>query len=585
VAKEIQIDDMITVGDLAEKLDITATKLIGELFKNGMMVTVNEKVDVDTAQIIIEELKIDANVVANKKEIETPKRQKSSKDPNASSRPPVVAVMGHVDHGKTSLLDYIRRSNTAKDESGGITQHISAYQIIHKDRKITFLDTPGHEAFAALREHGAYLTDVVVIVVAADDGIKPQTLEAIRFARKAGVKMIVAANKIDKEGADLNRLKQQMSEHNLMPEDWGGDIIVIPVSATTGEGIEELVDMVLLVADVEELKAVESGPAKGLVIESHMVQGRGVVAEVLVEQGTLKKGDFIIADGAYGKVRILHASGKEVDQAGPSTPVSVSGFKVMPEFGTPFEVVKNEKEARQKSAELGKISNARGKLSGASGVDLLQAISRKNKLQELNIIVKADVQGSVTSVVDSLKTLNTEEVAIKVVDSGVGAFNESDIHLAATSGAILYGFNVVLSPGLRHIASRDNIKVRTYNVIYELLDDVKAELSNLLAPEVVITNLGRLKVKQIFKTTQTDIICGGEVTKGKISVPAYVKVIRDKEEFAELEAVKLQRGPQEVKEVPEGNMCGASLKTKSRINLLEGDLLEFFTKELKERSL
>jgi len=587
MAKQIQIDGMITVGDLAEKLDIPTTKLIGELFKNGMMVTVNEKLDIDTAQIIVEELGIEVELTSAKEEkIDAPKRQKSSDDPDAKSRPPVIAVMGHVDHGKTSLLDKIRGAKVADGESGGITQHISAYQIVHNDRKVTFLDTPGHEAFAALREHGAYLTDLVIVVVAADDGIKPQTLEAIRFARKAGVNMIVAANKMDKEGADMNRLKQQLSENELMPEDWGGDTVVMPVSAKTGDGIDELLDMVLLTTDVEELKALEAGPATGLVIESHMEQGKGPTAIVLVENGTLAKGNFVVAGDVYAKVRTLHKTdGNIIDEAGPSTPVVVSGFKSLPEFGTPFGVVKTEKEARQGSVEGTSAKDARGKLSGASGVDLLRAISRDNKLQELTIVVKADVQGSLTSVIDSLKSLDTDEVAIKVVGSGVGAFTENDLHLAQTSKAILYGFHVSLPPAIRKLAARDDLKVRLYTVIYELLSDAKSEMSDMLAPEVITTDLGRLKIKQIFKTTRTEVIAGGEVTKGKIVVPSFVKVMRGKEEIAEVEAVKLQRGPQEVKEVIEGSECGVSLKTQSKLIVQEGDNLEFFTKELKERTL
>lgn len=586
MSKKIEIDGMITVGDLAEKLEIPATKLIGELFKNGMMVTVNEKIDVETAQIIVGELDMDVELEAKIEEIETPKREKSSDDPDAIGRPPVIAVMGHVDHGKTSLLDKIRDEKVADGESGGITQHISAYQIEHKDRKVTFLDTPGHEAFAALREHGAYLTDLVIVVVAADDGIKPQTLEAIRFARKAGVKMIVAANKMDKEGADINRLKQQLSENELMPEDWGGDTVVMPVSAKTGEGVNELIDMVLLMADVEDLKALDKGEATGLVIESHMEQGKGPTAVVLVEQGLLKKGHFVVAGDVYAKVRTLHSTdGKEVQEAGPSTPVVVSGFKALPEFGTPFNVVASEKEARKSSSESQSAQDARGKLSGASSTELLKAISRGKELQELNVVVKADVQGSLTSVIDSLKTLNTEEVAVKVVGSGVGSFTENDLHLAQTSNAILYGFHVELPPALRKIASRDELKIRLYSVIYELIDDAKAEMSDLLAPEVITTDLGRLKVKQVFKTTRTEVIAGGEVTKGKLIVPSFVKVMRDKEEIAEVEAVKLQRGPQEVKEVLEGNECGVSLNTDSKLIVQEGDSLEFFTKELKERTL
>jgi translation initiation factor IF-2 len=590
MSKQIEIDSMVTVGALAEKLELPVTKLIGELFKNGMMVTVNEKIDVDTAQIIAGELGLDVTFSSKVEEVAKPQRQKTSSDPNATNRPPVIAVMGHVDHGKTSLLDKIRSANVAKGESGGITQHISAYQVTHHaaegERVITFLDTPGHEAFAALREHGAYLTDLVIIVVAADDGIKPQTLEAIRFARKAGVKMLVAANKMDKEGADINRLKQQLAEHELMPEDWGGDTVIVPVSAKTGEGITELLDMIVLMADVEDLRAVVAGPARGLVIEAHMEQGMGPTAVMLVEQGTLKQGDFVVAGDVYAKVRTLGTpDGASLKSAGPSTPVVVSGFKALPEFGTQFEVVSNEKIARAKSIGATNASQARGKLSGVSAGDLLKAMTRTTELQELNVIIKADVQGSLTSVIDSLKTLDTEEVAIKVIGSGVGSFNENDLYLASTSDAILYGFNVDLPTGLRQLASRDNLKVRTYKVIYELLDDAKEELSALLAPEIVITNLGRLKLKQVFKSSKSETICGGEVTKGHLIVPSAVTVMRGKDVIAEVEAVRLQRGPQETKEVLEGELCGVSLKTDNRLQLEEGDSLEFFTRELKERSL
>lgn len=586
-ATTIEIDAMITVGDLAERISVPVTQLIGELFKNGMMITVNEKVDFDTAQIIVDELGLDIKLEKKSEaEPEVVKRDKTSIDPNAVDRPPVIAVMGHVDHGKTSLLDSIRDGHVADGESGGITQHISAYQIEHKDRRITFLDTPGHEAFAALREHGALLTDLVVIVVAADDGIKPQTLEAIRFARKAGVKMIVAANKMDKESANIDRLKQQLAENELLPEDWGGDTTVMPVSAKTGKGINELIDMILLTADIEELKALDKGPARGLVIESHMEQGKGPVAAVLVEHGELKRGDFLVAGGSYAKVRTLQdTNGKIVQSAGPSTPVEVSGFKSMPEFGDVFEVEKNEKTARLVAEKNAENKGSQGKASNVSDTELLRIISQKKQMQELNVIVKADVQGSLTSVIDSLKTLGNEEVSVRVVGSGVGAINDTDLHLASTSNAIIYGFHVVTPPGLRQLASRDKVSIRHYEVIYELLNDAKQELSDLLAPEVIETQLGRIKVKKVFKTTQKEIIAGGEVTKGKVAAPAKVKVMREGELVQEVDASRLQRGPQEVKEVESGEECGVTLNTDSKLNLSEGDLLEFFTRELKERTL
>ncbi len=582
----IEVDAMITVGDLAEKLSVPVAKLVGELFKNGMMVTVNEKVDFDTAQIIVSELGLEIELTKKSSDVNLPKREKSSTDPNAVERPPVIAVMGHVDHGKTSLLDKIRGGKVAAGESGGITQHISAYQVVHNGRAVTFLDTPGHAAFAALREHGAQLTDLAVIVVAADDGIKPQTLEAIRFAKKAGVKMIVAANKTDKPEADINRLKQQLAENEMMPEDWGGDIIVMPVSAKTGDGIPELLDMIFLMADVEELKALKTGPARGLIIESHMEVGRGPIAVALVEHGTLKKGDYIVAGGVYGKARTIQSTdGNELEEAGPSTPALISGFKALPDFGDVFEVVKDEKVARtdSKAGAEGRVSS--GKSLNVSDSELLRIISQKDKLQELNVLVKADVQGSLTSVIDSLKSLSTEEVAIRIVGSGVGPINDNDIHMAAASKAIIYGFHVNISAGLRQTASRDKVPLRLYDIIYELLDDAKEELSNLLAPEIIETTVGELNVKKVFKTSRSEVICGGEVTEGKLVIPSKVRVLRGKELVAEVEAVLLKRGPQEVKEVIEGDLCGVSLNTSSKLVLEEGDKLEFFTRELKERKL
>ncbi len=586
--RTIEVEDRITVGALAEKLMIPVTKLIGELMKNGVMATVNERIDVDTAQIIVEELGLDVEL--QKKEAaqtaasQIQERRKSNKE--GDSRPPVIAVMGHVDHGKTSLLDAIRDADTAKREAGGITQHISAYQIMYNQRKVTFLDTPGHEAFAALREHGASLTDIVVIVVAADDGIKPQTLEAIRFARKAGVKMLIAINKVDKEGADVPRIKQQLAEQDLLVEEWGGDTVVVEVSAKTKQGIDQLLDMILLLADVEDLKAVTKAPAKGLVIEAHMEQGRGPVAICLVDEGTLSPGDFVVAGATYAKVRNLETPTKEkIAAATPSTPVVITGFKQLPEFGDEFFAVPNEKEARLQSQDVNRQRRSDGSKLDMGSSELIRIINRSNKLSEFPVIIKADVQGSLTSVIDSLKTLDSDEVAVQVVSSGVGPVSESDIHLAHTSGAVIYGFNVELPQSSKRLASRDKVSVRMYRIIYELIDDAKQEMSKLLAPEIVETEHGVLTVKAIFKSTKTEIICGGEVTSGKLIAPAFARVKRSKEQIAEVEVKNLKRGPTDAKEVFEGDMCGVNIETNSRIDLQEGDMLEFFTRETVERTL
>jgi translation initiation factor IF-2 len=586
-ASKLEIDDMVTVGTLADKLSIPVTSLITELMKNGVMATVNEKIDFDTAQIIVGELGLEFELV--KREADTENRfnhEKAKPSSKAIARPPVVAVMGHVDHGKTSLLDAIRKSNVAEKEAGGITQHISAYQIEHNKRKITFLDTPGHEAFAAIREHGAHLTDIVIIVVAADDGVKPQTIEAIRYARNAGAKILVAINKVDKEGADSNRVKQQLSEQNLLIEEWGGDTIVQEVSAKTGKGIKELLDMILLVTDVEELKADIDVPARGLIIESHIETGRGPVARALVEAGVLKAGQYIVAGSTYAKIRNLEdTNGTTISEALPSTPVIITGFKNLPEFGDEFNFAANEKTAKDTSQNTaGERKKGVSKFDLTSN-DLIRKIDRDNENTDLNIVVKSDVQGSLTSVTDSLKGLNTEEVTVRFVGAGIGSVSESDVHLAQTSKAIIYGFNVDVPKSSKQQANRDKVEIRTFNVIYELIDDVKVEMSKLLKPEVIEKSLGKLIVKGIFKTTKTEVICGGEVTKGKLQLPAFARITRGKEQLAEVEVVGLKKGSEDVKEVVEGEMCGLNLKTDKKLEIMEDDKIELFTRETVTRKL
>ncbi len=588
MAMTIEIQDMITVGALADKLMIPVTRLIGELMKNGVLVTVNEQIDFDTAQIMIEELGLDVTLQRQSAASQTslPNRTKHTVSDGASVRPPVVAVMGHVDHGKTSLLDAIRGAHVAKGEAGGITQHISAYQVEHNGRRITFLDTPGHEAFAAIREHSAHLTDIAVIVVAADDGVKPQTLEAIRFARKASARMIVAINKMDKEGANPNLVKQQLAEQQLLPEEWGGDTVIVEVSAKTMKGVPELLDMILLVSDVEDLRADSTGPAAGLIIEAHVEQGRGPVAHGLVETGTLRKGDFILAGSTYAKVRNLESTdGKPITSATPSTPVVITGFKMLPEFGDEFTVVASEKAARMASEQKAALKNQGSSSHGITSSELLRIMNRNKETTELNVIIKADAQGSLTSVIDSLKGLDTQEVAVRVVGSGIGHITENDVYMAQTGNAIVYGFNVAVQSNIKQLAARQKVSVRIYNIIYELIEDVREELSALLSPEVVETEVGRLVVKAVFKTTKTEVICGGEVTKGKLEVPALARVMRGDEELAEVDVTNLKRGPADAKEIFEGEMCGVSFKTKHRIDVQEGDRLELFKREIVARHL
>lgn len=589
MATTIYIEDNCTVGALAEQLRIPVTRLVGELFKNGIMATINERLDFETAQIIVGELGLDVELVReDPQEKPAIKREKAAPSANATSRPPVVAVMGHVDHGKTSLLDAIRSANVAKGEAGGITQHISAYQVEHKNRAITFLDTPGHEAFAAIRQHGADLTDIVIIVVAADDGVKPQTVEAIRYAKNAGTKIVVAINKMDKEGANPGLVMGQLAEQGVVPDNkaWGGDVPMIEVSAKTGAGLSELLDTVLLVADIDELKADATIPARGLIIEAHLEHGRGPVAHALIEEGTLKVGDFVLTGATYAKVRNLESTtGKPIKEAGPSTPVVISGFKTLPEFGDQFEVLKSEREAREQSATVAIERAHAGGRSDMSSRELLRIISRSDKLQELPIIIKADVQGSLTSVADSLKAIDTDEVAVTIVSSSVGVVNENDLHLARSSNAIIYGFNTSVATNIKRLANRDKVSIRLYNVIYELIDDVKAELSRLLAPEVIEHTKGELEVKGIFKTTKTDVICGGEVLSGKLSAPAQVRIRRGKEQIGEAVLKGLKRGPNDAVDLVEGELGGVDLETTSRIDLQVGDKLEFYVVETKERAL
>ncbi len=586
--KVVVIAGAITVGELAETLNLPVTTLVGELFKNGIMATINQKIDFETATIIVEELGLEDVKLEKRDTSSGAVREIHELSDKAIERPPIVAVMGHVDHGKTSLLDAILETKTVDDEAGGITQHISAYQVEKAGKKITLLDTPGHEAFAALRQHGATLTDVVIIVVAADDGVKPQTVEAIRFAREANARIVVAINKMDKETANPQLVKTQLaSEHGLNPEEWGGDVIMVEVSAKTGQNLDKLLENVLLIAELEELKADVDIPAKGLVIESHMETGRGSVVGLLVEHGRLHPGNFMVAGTSYGKVRtLLDFKGKALKEAGPSTPVTVTGFKDLPQFGDTFTVYKHEKEAKQASVANRLERERDAAETNVTSADLLKLMSQKQEAAEFNVIVKADVQGSLTSVMDSLRLIDTNgAVTLRIVGSGVGNISENDVHLAATEGTVIYGFNVELPPAVKRQAARDKVEVRLYKVIYELLDNARSSMEALLAPEVVETEVGKLKVKGIFRTLKEEVICGGEVMNGKIKPGLLVRAKRGDEVLAEVEVTKVQRQQSEVKEVFEGEMCGLSLKTKKKLLLEEGDTLEFFTRELVKRTL
>ena len=585
--KTIQIAGSITVDELSKALGLSVTELIGTLFKNGIVATINQRLDYETASIIIDELGL-KNVKLEKKNTATKTsdvhRELSDK---AVSRPPVVAVMGHVDHGKTTLLDTLLNKKTVEKEAGGITQHISAYQLERDGRVITFLDTPGHEAFAAIRQHGAQLTDIVVIVVAADDGVKPQTVEAINFAKSANAKIIVAINKIDREGADIDRTKADLSNHGLQPEEWGGDITMVPISAKMNQNLDQLVDMILLTSDIEELKADIDIPAEGLVIESHMETGKGSVVNLLVTGGELKTGDFIVAGKTYGKIRtMLDWRGKPKGKATPSTPVTVTGFKELPDFGDRFTEVADEKTARKMALLNAQAAADESASANVTSTDLLRMMSTADNSKVFNVIVKGDVLGSVTSVVDSLKMIDTHgEITLNIVSTGVGDINENDVYMAAGENTVIYGFNVSVPINISKMAARDNVPIRTYKVIYELLDDAKHEMENLLDAEIIEEDKGEMKVLGVFRTEKTSIIAGGEVLKGDVKPGYLVKIVRDKQELGEAEVTSTQKEKMDVKELVAGETGGLALKTEHKIDLQINDRLKFFTREVKKRTL
>lgn len=585
--KVIRIGDFITVNELASVLNISVAGLVGELFKNGIVATINQQIDFDTVSIILEELGIEAKLEkAERKVKEVEKHILSDK---ASERPPIVAIMGHVDHGKTSLLDFILKTEVAQKEAGGITQYISAYQTNYKNRVITLLDTPGHEAFAAVRQHGAILTDIVVIVVAADDGVKPQTVEAIKFAESANAKIIIAINKIDKPTADLNRVMSQLAaDHRLNPEEWGGDTIMVPVSAKTGEGVDKLLDSILLVADMEELKAdTQNTLAEGLVIESQIQKGKGPIVGLLVEQGELKVGDCLVAGANYAKVRtIVDFMGRPIKKAGPSTPVTVTGFKTLPNFGEIFQEFKNEREARASSTQ-NRINFANSSAtSNVTSSDLLNMMKQFDDAKNYNLVIKADVQGSLTSIIDSLKMIDTEgEVKLNIVSSGIGDITENDLKMAAGGNTTIYGFNVNVSSSVKRLANLAKVPVKMYKVIYELIDDSRQAIESMLDPEIKIIEVGKLKVKGVFKTNKDKIIAGGLVTQGKLTPGLVARLKRDKQVVGELEVESVERNKLEVKEVLEGEMCGLSLKAKGKIKLEIDDQLEFYRREIIPKKL
>ena len=575
----ITIPDEIVVNELALRLKATAAEVIKKLMMMGVMATVNDVIDFDTASLIAMEFhaKVEKEVVVTIEEQIIDDSE--DEDDNLVPRAPVVVVMGHVDHGKTSLLDAIRKANVTKSEAGGITQHIGAYRVPVGDGEITFLDTPGHEAFTTMRARGAQVTDIAILVVAADDGIKPQTVEAISHAKAAGVSIIVAINKMDKPTANPDRVKEQLTQHEILPEEWGGDVPCMPISALTGEGIQELLEMVMLVADMKELKANPDRAAKGTVIEARLDKGRGPIATILVQNGTLNIGDSIVAGTTVGRVRAMtNDRGELVKSAGPSVPVEITGLDDVPTGGDIFNAVSDERLGRQlveqrRSQQKEERFNAQTKVTLDNLFDQMQ----EGQMKEVQIIVKADVQGSFEAVKQSLEKLSNDEVRVRVIHGGVGAISESDVMLASASNAIIIGFNVRPDPVAEENAKRDGIDLHLYRIIYEAIEDVQAAMKGMLAPKYRELFYGRAECRQVYKISNVGIVMGSYVTDGKIVRNSLVRIVRDGIIIADDKIASLRRFKDDVKEVAEGYECGVTLEHFNDVK--EGDVFESYIME------
>lgn len=576
---KVLIPDEITVGELAARLKATATDVIKKLMGLGVMATINEVIDFDTAALVADEMgaKVEKEVIVTIEERLIDDSEDDSA--NTEERSPVVVVMGHVDHGKTSLLDRIRHANVTASEAGGITQHIGAYQVKVQDKMITFLDTPGHEAFTSMRARGADITDIAILVVAADDGIMPQTIESINHAKAANVSIVVAVNKMDKEGANVDRVKQELTEHGLVVEEWGGDIMCVPVSAKTGEGIDELLEDVQLIAEMKELKANPDRLAKGAVIEARLDKGRGPVATLLVQNGTLKTGDVIIAGTAVGKVRVMtDHNGNKIDTAGPAVPVEITGLAEVPSAGDTFNAVEDEKLAKE-LVEQRKHEAKQEQFKAVQKITLDNLFSQiaQGDVKELPIIVKADVQGSVEAVKQSLEKLSNEEVRVKVIHGGVGAVSEGDVMLASASNAIIVGFNVRPDPVAEESAKRDGVDIRLYRIIYDAIEEITTAMKGMLAPKFREVILGKAEVRQVYKISNVGAVAGSYIIDGKITRNCEIRVVRDGIVVAEDKIDSLKRFKDDAKEVAKGYECGISLERFADIK--EGDIFEGFIME------
>ncbi len=585
VVREVHVPETITVAELAHKMSVKASEVIKQLMKLGQMVTINQVLDQETAMIVVEEM----GHVAHAAKLDDPEALLEEGDQNADAemhpRAPVVTVMGHVDHGKTSLLDYIRRAKVASGEAGGITQHIGAYHVETPRGMITFLDTPGHEAFTAMRARGAKATDIVILVVAADDGVMPQTKEAIAHAKAAGVPLVVAINKIDKPGANPDRVKTELVAEQVVPEEYGGDSPFIPVSAKTGEGIDTLLENVLLQAEVLELQAPVETPAKGLVIEAKLDKGRGPVATIMVQSGTLKRGDIVLAGSSYGRVRaMLDENGKAINEAGPSIPVEIQGLTEVPAAGEEAMVLADERKAREIALfRQGKYSDVKLAKQQAAKLENMFEQMGEGEIKNLALIIKADVQGSQEALVGSMQKLSTAEVRVQVVHAAVGGISESDVNLALASKAVIIGFNVRADASARKLAESSGIDIRYYNIIYDAIDEIKAAMGGMLAPEKREHALGLVEIRQVFMVSKVGAIAGCYVLEGMVKRGAHVRLLRDNVVLWTGELDSLKRFKDDVKEVKSGFECGLSLKNYNDIK--EGDQLEVFEVQEVARTL
>lgn len=576
VVHEVLVPETITVADLAHKMAVKGVEVVKALMKMGMMVTINQSIDQDTALIVVEELgHIGKPAAADDPEAFLDENAQAV-EAELRPRPPVVTVMGHVDHGKTSLLDYIRRAKVVQGEAGGITQHIGAYHVQTPRGVITFLDTPGHEAFTAMRARGAKATDIVILVVAADDGVMPQTIEAIAHAKAAGVPMVVAVNKIDKEAANPERIRQELTAHEVVPDEWGGDVQFVNVSAKQGINIDALLEAVLLEAEVLELSAPVESPAKGIIVEARLDKGRGAVATLLVQSGTLRKGDMLLAGTAFGKIRAMSdENGKAVSEAGPSIPVEILGLSDVPNAGEDAMVLSDEKKAREIALfRQGKYRDVRLAKQQAAKLENMFGNMGESRVQSLSVIIKADVQGSYEALSGSLKKLSTDEVKVNVLHSGVGGITESDVNLAIASGAVIIGFNVRADASARKLAETENVEIRYYNIIYDAIDDVKAALSGMLAPEEKEQVTGMVEIRQVITVSKVGNIAGCMVTDGVVKRDSHIRLIRNNVVIHTGELASLKRYKDDVKEVRMGFECGLMLKGFNEI--MEGDQLECF---------